>query len=157
MSGCHESIRSFLRFICGWVAIGPNIGCTHGSDACHLPLREESFGAVSRCLPQGKEVYGPRGLLCQAIVCVVMQGMIQNFVRSTLSLTFVIAAAKVVFSIKGRMTRESSWQLELKGDLTRQRRVEAVDKLLSVLTLLVASVFGLQAIGLDGRFLTFRN
>ena len=48
------------------------------------------------------------------------------------------------------MTRESSWQLELKGDLTRQRRVEAVDKLLSVLTLLVASVFGLQAIGLDG-------
>ena len=80
-----------------------------------------------------------------------MQGMIQNFVRSTLSLTFVIAAAKVVFSIKGRMTRESSWQLELKGDLTRQRRVEAVDKLLSVLTLLVASVFGLQAIGLDGE------
>ncbi|KAK9863272.1 hypothetical protein WJX84_010012 [Apatococcus fuscideae] len=77
------------------------------------------------------------------------KGMIQNFVRSTLSLTFVIAAAKVVFSIKGRMTRESSWQLELKGDLTRQRRVEAVDKLLSVLTLLVASVFGLQAIGLD--------
>ena len=82
--------------------------------------------------------------------CVATQGMIQNFVRSTLSLTFVIAAAKVVFSIKGRMTRESSWQLELKGDLTRQRRVEAVDKLLSVLTLLVASVFGLQAIGLDG-------
>lgn len=31
------------------------------------------------------------------------------------------------------------------------RRVEAVDKLLSVLTLLVASVFGLQAIGLDGK------
>lgn len=85
---------------------------------------------------------------------VVMQGMIQNFVRSTLSLTFVIAAAKVVFSIKGRMTRESSWQLELKGDLTRQRRVEAVDKLLSVLTLLVASVFGLQAIGLDGESVT---
>ncbi len=82
-----------------------------------------------------------------------LQGMIQNFVRSTLSLTFVIAAAKVVFSIKGRMTRESSWQLELKGDLTRQRRVEAVDKLLSVLTLLVTSVFGLQAIGLDGVLL----
>ena len=74
----------------------------------------------------------------------------QNLVRSTLSLTFVISAARVVFNIKSRMTRETSWQLELKGDLTKQRRVEAVDKLLSVLTLLVGTVFGLQAIGLDG-------
>ena len=48
------------------------------------------------------------------------------------------------------MTRETTWSLELKGELTKQRRVEAVDKLLTVLTLLVASVFGLQAIGLDG-------
>ncbi|KAA6424403.1 MAG: small conductance mechanosensitive ion channel family, partial [Trebouxia sp. A1-2] len=77
------------------------------------------------------------------------KGMIQNFVRSTLSLTFVIAAARVVFNIKARMARETSWQLELKGDLTKQRRVEAVDKLLSVMTLLVSLVFGLQAIGLD--------
>jgi MscS family membrane protein len=80
-----------------------------------------------------------------------MQAMVQNLVRSTLSLTFVIAAARVVFNVKARMTREATWQLELKGDLTKQRRVEAVDKLLSVLTLLVASVFGLQAIGLDGE------
>ena len=71
-------------------------------------------------------------------------------VRSTLSLTFVIALARVVFNVKGRMTREATWELELRGDLTKQRRVEAVDKLLSVLTLLVASVFGLQAVGLDG-------
>lgn len=77
----------------------------------------------------------------------------QNVVRSTLSLTFVIAAARVVFNVKGRMTREATWELELKGDLTKQRRVEAVDKLLSVLTLLVASVFGLQAVGLDGALL----
>ncbi|CAL8469278.1 g8819 [Coccomyxa elongata] len=77
------------------------------------------------------------------------KAMVQNLVRSTLSLTFVIAAARVVFNVKARMTREATWQLELKGDLTKQRRVEAVDKLLSVLTLLVASVFGLQAIGLD--------
>lgn len=81
----------------------------------------------------------------------MLQGMIQNFVRSTLSLTFVIAAARVVFNIKARMARETSWQLELKGDLTKQRRVEAVDKLLSVMTLLVSLVFGLQAIGLDGE------
>lgn len=76
--------------------------------------------------------------------------MVQNLVRSTLSLTFVISAARVVFNIKSRMTRETTWQLELKGDLTKQRRVEAVDKLLSVLTLLVGTVFGLQAVGLDG-------
>jgi len=62
----------------------------------------------------------------------------------------VISAARVVFNIKSRMARETAWQLELKGDLTKQRRVEAVDKLLSVLTLLVGTVFGLQAIGLDG-------
>ena len=80
--------------------------------------------------------------------------MVQNLVRATLSLTFVIAAARVVFNVKARMTREATWQLELKGDLTKQRRVEAVDKLLSVLTLLVASVFGLQAIGLDGEICT---
>ena len=87
---------------------------------------------------------------CKKQVVRVTQGMIQNFVRSTLSLTFVIAAARVVFNIKARMARETSWQLELKGDLTKQRRVEAVDKLLSVMTLLVSAVFGLQAIGLDG-------
>ncbi len=91
--------------------------------------------------------------LSQIICAVFLQAMVQNLVRSTLSLTFVIAAARVVFNVKARMTREATWQLELKGDLTKQRRVEAVDKLLSVLTLLVASVFGLQAIGLDGEFL----
>ena len=41
--------------------------------------------------------------------------------------------------------------MELKGDVTRQRRLEAIDKLLSVLTLIVGSVFGLQALGLDGE------
>ena len=75
----------------------------------------------------------------------------QTVVRSTLSLTFVLASARVVFNIKGRIVRESAWQLELKGDLTRQRRLEAIDKLLSVLTLLVTAIFGLQALGLDGE------
>ncbi len=76
-----------------------------------------------------------------------LQSVLSTFVRSTLSLTFVIAAARVVFNIKGRIVRESTWQLELKGDLTRQRRLEAIDKLMSVLTLLVASVFSLQVGG----------
>ena len=89
---------------------------------------------------------------CMPLNCIfATQGLVQNFVRSTLSLMFVIAAARVVFNIKARMTRETTWSLELKGELTKQRRVEAVDKLLTVLTLLVASVFGLQAIGLDGE------
>jgi len=79
----------------------------------------------------------------------VPKSIVQAVVKSTLALTFVIAAARVVFNIKGRIVRETSWQLELKGDLTRQRRIEAFDKLLSVLTLLVTAVFGLQAIGLD--------
>ena len=77
------------------------------------------------------------------------KAMVQTVVRSTLSLTFVLAAARVVFNIKGRVTREAAWKLELSGDLTKQRRVEAVDKLLSVLFLLVTSVLGLQAVGLD--------
>lgn len=47
--------------------------------------------------------------------------------------------------------RETAWQMELKGDVTRQRRLEAIDKLLSVLTLIVGAVFGLQALGLDGE------
>jgi hypothetical protein len=50
--------------------------------------------------------------------------VVQNVVRSTLSLTFVIAAARVVFNVKGRMLREATWEMELKGDLTKQRRVE---------------------------------
>ncbi|PSC71042.1 small conductance mechanosensitive ion channel family isoform B [Micractinium conductrix] len=77
------------------------------------------------------------------------KSIVQTVVRSTLSLTFVLSAARVVFNIKGRIIRESAWQLELKGDVTRQRRLEAVDKLMSVLTLVVAAVFGVQALGLD--------
>ena len=51
---------------------------------------------------------------------------------------------------QARIMVEREWQLEIQGELTKQRRIEAIDKLLSVLTLIVASVFGLQAIGLDG-------
>lgn len=105
--------------------------------ACHVRCH-------SRCSPCRK----PGGF--SGHVVWRSQAVVQNVVRSTLSLTFVIAAARVVFNVKGRLTRETIWELELKGDLTKQRRVEAVDKLLSVLTLLVASVFGLQAVGLDG-------
>lgn len=77
------------------------------------------------------------------------KSLVQTVVRTTLSLTFVVAAARVVFNIKGRIVRENTWQFELKGDITRQRRLEAFDKLLSLATLVVASVFGVKALGMD--------
>ena len=79
----------------------------------------------------------------------IPKSIVQTLVRSTNCLTFVAAAARVVFNIKGRIVRESSWQLELKGDLTRQRRLEAIDKLMSLATLVVASFFGVRALGMD--------
>lgn len=51
------------------------------------------------------------------------------------------------------MFREMAWQLEVKGDVTRQRRVEAIDKIMSVVTLIVGAVFGFQALGLDSTLL----
>lgn len=79
----------------------------------------------------------------------IPKGIVQTLVRSTNCLTFVVAAARVVFNIKGRIVRENSWQLELKGDLTRQRRLEAIDKLMSLATLVIASFFGVRALGMD--------
>ena len=79
----------------------------------------------------------------------IPKGIVQTLVRSTNCLTFVGAAARVVFNIKGRIVRESAWQLELRGDLTRQRRLEAIDKLMSLATLVVASFFGVRALGMD--------
>lgn len=86
-----------------------------------------------------------------------MQMMVQTFVRSTLSLTFVLTAAKVVFNIKGRILKRSEFDATLSSvDAAKYRRMEALDKLLSVLTLIVGSVFALQAIGLDGAISPFR-
>lgn len=65
--------------------------------------------------------------LMYTLLLVRAQAVVQNVVRSTLSLTFVIAAARVVFNVKGRMLREATWEMELKGDLTKQRRVEVTD------------------------------
>jgi mechanosensitive ion channel protein 1/2/3 len=75
------------------------------------------------------------------------KGVMQIMVRQCLSLTFVFAATRVVFNIKSRIVRESSWQLELKGDVTRQRRLEAIDKLMSLVIIVLASVFAIRAFG----------
>lgn len=79
----------------------------------------------------------------------IPKSIVQTLVRSTNCLVFVLAAAKVVFNIKARIVREQSWQLELKGDLTRQRRLEAIDKLMSLGTLVISSFFGVRALGMD--------
>lgn len=79
----------------------------------------------------------------------IPKSMLATISRTTLSLTFVLAAARVVFNIKSRIVRENTWQLELKGDLTKQRRMEALDKLLSLGTIVVASIFGVKALGMD--------
>lgn len=108
-----------------------------------------------------REVYKPlEGLFMIAALTTLAENMIpqminipksivQTLVRSTNCLVFVIAAANVVFNIKGRIVREQSWQFELKGDLTRQRRLEAIDKLMSLGTLVISSFFGVRALGMD--------
>ena len=47
----------------------------------------------------------------------LVQALIQNFVRSTLTLTFVIAAARVVFNIKAQMMEERRWEMELRAEV----------------------------------------
>ena len=170
---CVPSLAFSLRPACCLLGALPQFHCPAGLPAAGIPVLCGSLHHPGRKLPaaahilaQGEQALEGNALLAALYATLslqrhskevadkptwmLLQAMVQNLVRSTLSLTFVIAAARVVFNVKARMTREATWQLELKGDLTKQRRVEAVDKLLSVLTLLVASVFGLQAIGLDG-------
>lgn len=70
-------------------------------------------------------------------------------VRSTLSLTLVLSLARAALNLKSRALSERLWVLELKAESTRRRRIEAVDKLSSLLVYTVAGVFSLQALGLD--------
>ncbi|KAL6767682.1 hypothetical protein ACKKBF_B36230 [Auxenochlorella protothecoides x Auxenochlorella symbiontica] len=79
----------------------------------------------------------------------IPKSVLQTMVRSTLSLTLVLSIARVALNIKARGMREALWLLELKAETTRQRRMEAIDKLVSLLIYVVAAVFSLQALGLD--------
>lgn len=79
----------------------------------------------------------------------VQRIVIQAVVRAILSLTFVMAAARVVYNMKGRLFREAKWKLELEGKTTEQHRIDAIDKLMTVGIFIVASVMCLQSIGLD--------
>lgn len=108
-----------------------------------------------------REVYKPLELLLAVAACStlaenilppvlsIQKDAITGVVRTILSMVFVLSAARVTFSVKGRIFQEAKWRLELRGESTQQRRVEAVDKLLSVLAFIVTSVLGLKALGLD--------
>ena len=79
----------------------------------------------------------------------VDKGVLKTYVKSILSMTFLLVAARVVFNIKSRIVRESSWQFELKGDITRQRRLEAIDKLLSLGIAVVMGFVAVRTLGQD--------
>jgi hypothetical protein len=110
--------------------------------------------AATTCKATKRAIPRQAATLTGAVVPV--QLMVQSFVRSTLSLTFVLTAAKVVFNIKGRILKRGEFEATIgsPADAAKFRRLEALDKLLSVLTLIVGSVLALQAIGLDGARLS---
>jgi len=108
-----------------------------------------------------KEVYRPiEGLLVIAACCTLVENFapsliaipkstVSYVVHAILSLSFVMATAGVIFNVKARIVKETSWQMELNGKVTQQRRIEAIDKLFTLLTVGVSFILGLQAIGLD--------
>ena len=79
----------------------------------------------------------------------IPRSVIAVVVRSIVSLTFVMATARVVHNMKGRIFREAKWRMELEGKTTEQHRIDAIDKLLTVGIFIVASIMGLQSLGLD--------
>eukprot|EP00198_Chlamydomonas_reinhardtii_P010846 XP_001700183.1 predicted protein [Chlamydomonas reinhardtii] len=109
-----------------------------------------------------KEVYQPLELLLFiAAICTVADAFVPQLiavprstvstvVRSTLSVSFIIGAATVVFNLKSRFCKENAWQSEMNGDVTAQRRWEAYDKLGTFVIYTITFVLGIQALGLEG-------
>ncbi|GLI60318.1 hypothetical protein VaNZ11_002434, partial [Volvox africanus] len=108
-----------------------------------------------------KEVYQPlEVLLFIAAVCTIADSFVSQVisvpratvitvVRSTLSVSFIIGAAVVVFNLKSRFCKENAWQSEMNGDVTAQRRWEAYDKLGTFIIYTITFVLGIQALGLE--------
>jgi len=108
-----------------------------------------------------KELYSPLelllvvaalGALAESILpplISVQKGAVEFVARSTVSITFVVATAKVVHNIKERIFSRAKWNMEVSGKMTEQHRLDAIDKLLTVAIVIVASILGLQALGLD--------
>ncbi|GFR48179.1 hypothetical protein Agub_g10027 [Astrephomene gubernaculifera] len=108
-----------------------------------------------------KEVYQPLELLLFiAAICTIADAFVPQLiavprstvstvVRSTLSVSFIIGAATVVFNLKSRFCKENAWQSEMNGDVTAQRRWEAYDKLGTFVIYTITFVLGIQALGLE--------
>ncbi|GIL91970.1 hypothetical protein Vretifemale_19652 [Volvox reticuliferus] len=108
-----------------------------------------------------KEVYQPLELLLFiAAICTIADSFVPQLiavprstvmtvVRSTLSVSFIIGAAVVVFNLKSRFCKENAWQSEMNGDVTAQRRWEAYDKLGTFVIYTITFVLGIQALGLE--------
>ncbi|MEW5312234.1 MAG: hypothetical protein WDW38_003881 [Sanguina aurantia] len=108
-----------------------------------------------------REVYQPLELLLFiAAICTLAESFVpqvvaipkptvSHFVKSTMSVSFLMATANVIFNLKSRWCKENAWQGEMKGDQTGQRRWEAYDKLGSFIIFAMTFVLGVQAIGLE--------
>ncbi|GMH39985.1 hypothetical protein BSKO_07889 [Bryopsis sp. KO-2023] len=107
------------------------------------------------------EIYQPLELLLGVAACATLaenflpplisvpRSMIHHVVRTVLSLTFIVSAGRVGFTVKKRILQETKWKMELNGKTSEQRRVEAIDKLTTVGIFFLTIVLGMQAVGLD--------
>ncbi len=130
-----RAIREFLGIRTSW----------ESSIECYL-LREmysplELLLVVAALAALSESLLPPLLSMPRSVIAVV--------VRSIVSLTFVMATARVVHNMKGRIFREAKWRMELEGKTTEQHRIDAIDKLLTVGIFIVASIMGLQSLGLD--------
>ncbi|CAG9461125.1 unnamed protein product [Pedinophyceae sp. YPF-701] len=74
---------------------------------------------------------------------------VAHVMRTIMTLSFIITSARIILSIKTRALSSAALKLELSGEATKQRRIEAIDKLLTVLTVTVSIVLSLQSVGFD--------
>lgn len=108
-----------------------------------------------------RDIYRPVELLLYAGATVaVFEGLIpvlihiprvyvSHVMRTIMTLCFILAAGVMLFNVKNRALQEASWESELSGDKAEQRRVEALDKIVTFLTITVGSTLSMQAIGFD--------
>lgn len=108
-----------------------------------------------------KEIYKPLELLLGVAACATLvenilpplisvpKHLLRHVMRTVLSLTFILSASRVGFTVKKRILQEAKWRMELKEESGEQRRIEGLEKLTSVGIVVVTSVLGMQAVGLD--------
>jgi len=95
---------------------------------------------------------GALGVVVEAVLPTltsVPAAYVSHIARTVSTLCLLVALGSVVFRVKERLLREASWQYELSGEKSQQRRVEGLDKLVTFLTVLLGGTLGLQAVGFD--------